>query len=162
MSTTFAEVLGAHGITIPDETLAELEVPVLTGPQRQGDVAVFPRGRNGEVAVLDERGQPVVIGPLTAGEVKLAKLVPSEGIAVVRGEATGNTHLLHAAGTCRWLEKGTALGGDSVLLGVLEVGDGAECFLIHTDEHGANGIGPGTYRLHGKREQADEIRRVHD
>jgi hypothetical protein len=45
---------------------------------------------------------------------------------------------------------------------VLDVPEGAVAYLIHTDEHGANGIGPGTYRLTGKREQADEIRRVAD
>jgi hypothetical protein len=45
---------------------------------------------------------------------------------------------------------------------VLDVAKGATAYLIHTDEHGANGIGPGTYRLTGKREQADEIRRVAD
>lgn len=138
MPTTFAELLGAYDITIPDETLAELEVPVLSGPQRQGDVGIFP------------------CEPLTAGERELAQPVPPKGVQVVVGEATGNTHLLH--GDVLWLPKNT--GG--VLLGIVEVPEGATGYLIHTDEHGANGLAPGTYRVHGKREQADEIRRVQD
>lgn len=32
----------------------------------------------------------------------------------------------------------------------------------HTDEHGANAMGPGTYVVRGKREEADAIRRVAD
>lgn len=55
----------------------------------------------------------------------------------------------------------TPRAGD-VGLGTLHVPDGAVAWLIHTDEHGVNGIGPGTYRLHGKIEQAEEIRRVAD
>jgi hypothetical protein len=51
---------------------------------------------------------------------------------------------------------------DGVLLGHLTVGEGATAYLIHTDEHGANAIAPGSYRLHGKREQAEIIRRVAD
>lgn len=139
-TTTFSEVLGAHNITIPDDTLAELEVPVLSGPQRQGDVGIFPRE------------------PMTPGERALAVDVPAAGVQVVVGEATGNTHLLHAEGTVRWLPK----GGGGVLLGVIEVAEGSTGYLIHTDEHGANGLAPGCYRVHGKREQADEIRRVQD
>lgn len=143
MTITFAEVLGAHGITIPDDTLAELEVPVITGlPQRQGDVAIVPRK------------------PATSAELSQMAVVPAEGVQVVRGEATGNTHLLHASGECRF--RPVVASGPSTLLGVLTVAEGAECFLIHTDEHGANGIGPGTYELRGKREQADQIRRVQD
>ena len=42
------------------------------------------------------------------------------------------------------------------------LGDGSVAHLIHTDEHGCNAVGPGVYVLHGKREQAEEIRRVAD
>ena len=140
MSTTFAELLGHHNITIPDDTLAELEVPVLAGPQRQGDVGIFPRQY------------------LTEGERQLAQPVPPEGIQVVVGEATGNTHLLHADGAVLWLPKTT----DGVLLGILHIDTGSTAYLIHTDEHGANGIAAGTYEIRSKREQADEIRRVAD
>lgn len=140
---TFAEVLGAHDITVADEALADIEVPVLAGPQRQGDVLIVPRG------------------PLGDAERASFTDVPPEGVTVVFGEATGNTHLLTAAdGTVRWLPAVQSRG--SVLLGVVEVTEDATAYLIHTDEHGANGIAPGAYTLHGKREQAEEIRRVAD
>lgn len=141
MTATFRDVLTRHNITIPDETIAEITVPVLSGPQRQGDIGIFPRD------------------PLTAGERTQSIPVPREGIAVVRGEATGNTHMLSSEGHVLWLPKETS---DRLLLGIVEVSEGATGYLIHTDEHGATGLAPGTYRLHGKREQADEIRRVAD
>jgi hypothetical protein len=52
--------------------------------------------------------------------------------------------------------------GSALALGTLYVGPGGVANLLHTDEHGCNAIGPGTYRLVGKREMADEIRRVRD
>ena len=136
---TLTEILGRHDIAVADELLADIIVPVVAGAQRQGDVLILPRG------------------PLSAAERTACQLVPREGIAVVVGEATGNTHLLHAEGAVLWSRR-TA----GVMLGVVEVADGASAYLIHTDEHGANGIAAGTYALHGKREQADEIRRGAD
>lgn len=138
-TATFRDVLGRHDITVPDETIAEITVPVLSGPQRQGDIGIFPRE------------------PLTAAEREQAVPCPREGIAVVRGEATGNTHMLSADGPVVWLEKDAGL-----LVGIVEVPEGSTGYLIHTDEHGANGLAPGCYRVHGKREQAEEIRRVAD
>lgn len=133
---TFTEILGTAGVTCPDTALADLAVPVLSGPQRQGDVLVIPTD--------DVFGE--------------ASPITTRGVAVVRGEATGNTHLLMGDGT--WTPGDPS--GAGVLLGYLTVPDGGEAWLIHTDEHGVNGIGPGRYRLHGKRELADEIRRVQD
>lgn len=139
-----SEVLAEHDITVPDDTIAELTVPVLTGPQRQGDVGIFPRS------------------PLAATQLDRMGVIPSSGVQVVRGEATGNTHLLHPVGRCRWQPAEPNGDPAQVLLGTLVVDDDAVCYLIHTDEHGANGIGPGSYTLHGKRELAEEIRRVQD
>lgn len=142
--TTFSDLLTPHGIDIPADLAADAEVPVLTGPQRQGDVGIFPRPHLG------------------VAERNAAQPIPAGGIPVVRGEvATGaNTHLLLAEGPATWTPH-TPRPGD-VLLGVLDVPAGATAFLIHTDEHGANAIGEGTYRITGKREQADELRRVAD
>lgn len=140
---TLGEALARHNITVADELLADIEVPVLTGPQRQGDILILPRP------------------PIGNAELDSMTPVGREGVAVVRGEATGNTHLLDAVeGTVLWRPHNRT-GGD-VLLGVLHVGQGSIANLLHTDEHGANAIGPGTYVLHGKREQAAEIRRVAD
>lgn len=140
--TTLTALLAPHGINVADELLADIEVPVLTGPQRQGDVGIFPRPRLG------------------AAELATMTPVPMQGIPVVRGEATGNTHLLQGDGPIMWAPI-NARDGD-VTLGILHVPEGSVAWLIHTDEHGANGVAPGTYRITGKREQADEVRRVQD
>lgn len=145
MSTmTLTQALARHDIAVADELLAELEVPILTGPQRQGDVLIMPRPALG------------------AAEHSAMKTIPRMGVQVVRGEATGNTHLLDAIeGECRWAGHTSRDDGD-VVLGILEVPADGVAALIHTDEHGCNMVGPGVYVLHGKREQADEIRRVAD
>lgn len=138
---TLTAALARHNITVADDLLADIEVPVLTGPQRQGDVLIVPRP--------------------PAGRAELEQMAPvgRDGVQVVRGEATGNTHLLDAVdGDVRWLATPT----DALAFGVLYVGPGGVANLLHTDEHGCNAIGPGTYRLVGKREMADEIRRVQD
>lgn len=141
---TLSAALARHNITAADDALAEIEVPVLIGPQRQGDVGIFPRARLG------------------AAERKTMLPVGRKGVAVVRGESGGNTHLLDAVqGVVLWAANPNA-GPTDLTLGILHVEDGALAHLLHTDEHGCNAIGPGTYRLTGKREQADEIRRVAD
>lgn len=136
---TLTEILDRHGIEAADDLLADLIVPIIAGAQRQGDVLILPRP------------------PLTAAERDACELVPREGIAVVIGEATGNTHMLDADGPVLFDRRAAG-----VLLGVIDVAPDAVAYLIHTDEHGANAIAPGTYELRGKREQAEEIRRVAD
>lgn len=132
---TFDEALARHNIAVPD-ALAGLEVPFLSGPQRQGDVLVVPSRPSAD------RGG----------------LVGREGVAVVRGETTGgNAHILDAyEGPVYWRP---AAG---LVLGVVTVPEGSKAVLTHTDEHGCNGLLPGTYTLRGKRTQRDEIERVRD
>lgn len=137
MTTTFGELLGRHDIQIPDHLIAQAKVPVLTGPQRQGDLFV----------------RPVVVGD-GAGNGRWQAV--GDGVQVVHGEATGNTHWLHGH-SCRWLRL-----DQGQVVGLVQVPDGEAAYLVHTDEHGANGIGPGTYEIRRKREQADEIRNVAD
>jgi len=136
MTTTYSDVLGRHSVEIPGHLEAQAEVPVCTGPQRQGDLIVLP-SRPG---------------------VELGALVPASGVPVVRGEAGGNTHLLVADGPVSWLAGPVS---DRLHLGTVTVPEGATAFLLHP-EHGAQGIGPGSYRVRRQREQADEIRMVAD
>jgi len=137
---TLVEVLDRAKITAaPDPDIEGLDIPVLCGPQRQGDVFIRP-AKDGEIT--------------SEGD-----LIPAKGVMVIRGEATNNAHILHGDGPCLWT---TDVNGPTMALGGLTVPDGCEAWLIHPDEHGANGIGPGKYILTGKREQADEIRRVSD
>lgn len=136
-SPTYSDVLGRHQVEIPDHLVADAEIPVLTGLQVQGDVAIVPR-RKGRTANPTE--------------------IPSQGIAVVRGEAGGNTHLLVAAGRVVWSPMQQQAGQ---ALGTVDVPKGATAYLLHP-EHGANAMGPGFYELRRQREQADEIRLVAD
>ena len=141
--TTFTAILTRSGIECPNEALADIEVPVITGlPQRQGDVGIWPAATATKAMLT----QAALIGP--------------DGIHVVRGESAGaNAHILHADGPVYWTP---ASGGDMLTLGTVHVPAGSTAWLIHTDEHGVNGIGTGTYRLTGKREMGEEARRVAD
>ena len=146
MATTFAEALGKIGVTVPDHLVADAEVPVLTEPQRQGDLLI-------NRADLDD---------YPADKVTLEP-VPDKGIQVVTGEATGNTHWLHRgfdSSGVQWAR--VTESRDDLVLAVVSVPEGESAELIHTDEHGANAMGPGLYVIRGKRELADEIRRVAD
>lgn len=144
MATTFAEALGKIGVTIPDHLIADAEVPVLTGVQAQGDLIVVPAGSD----------------DFDASRVTL-EAVTDKGIQVVVGEATGNTHWLHHGFDSPGVRFARVTNHDLVI-GVVDVPEGESAELIHTDEHGANAMGPGTYVIRGKRELADEIRRVAD
>lgn len=128
------QILDDHHV---DRSLvADIDIPVLTGLQRQGDVLVAP-ARGGKEPGLR---------------------VPAEGVPVVRGEAGGNTHLLVAVeGAVTW----RAAAGGGQLLGAVTVPDGGVAGLLHP-EHGATLIGPGSYVVRRQREQADEIRLVAD
>lgn len=135
--TTYAEVLGLHEIAIPEHLEAQAEIPVLSGLQVQGDVAIVPTRPSARVAVE----------------------VPADGVAVVRGESGGHTHLLIGDGPVLWQPVTPQPGG--LDLGLVTVPEGATAFLLHP-EHGANAMGPGNYVLRRQREQADEIRLVQD
>lgn len=144
MSMTLTDALARHNVTVADDLLASIEVPILTGPQRQGDVLIVPRAKAG------------------VAELEAMDPVPAAGVKVVVGEATGNTHILDAVdGVVLW-RRNPATSTTDLTLGVVHVPEGAVAHLVHTDEHGVNAFGPGTYRLVGKREQAQELRRVAD
>ncbi|MFC5751602.1 hypothetical protein [Actinomadura rugatobispora] len=116
---------------------AELDIPTIAGLQHQGDVSVIPAA----MAVDDHQR------PMTP--------VPAAGVAVVRGEAGGHTHLLLASGDVRYdFRDGGA--ADDLTLGSLEVGEGATAWLDHP-EHGDTGIAPGRYVLRRKRELAPRV-----
>ncbi|RKS79510.1 hypothetical protein BZB76_0981 [Actinomadura pelletieri DSM 43383] len=115
---------------------AELDIPTIAGLQHQGDVSVIP------AAMASRDYQPAVTQ------------VPASGIAVVFGEAGGNTHLLLASGDVRYDAANGA--ADDITLGSLEVGDGATAWLDHP-EHGNTGIAPGRYVLRRKREMAPRV-----
>lgn len=138
MTMTFADALQKVGVSVPDHLISDAEVPVLTGVQAQGDLLIVP---------------------IESTKAKLTRL-PVKGVQVVFGEATGNSHWLHAGFESPGIEFARVESGQAIA--VVRVPEGQSAQLIHTDEHGSNGIGPGLYAIHEKREQADEIRRVTD
>ena len=133
---TYATALDLVGTAVPDHLAADAEVPVLTGPQSQGDLLVVPS---------------------TTSVTTRLRPVPPDGVQVVRGEATGNTHWLHrgfdSPGVSWCRPDGDASDeAERLVVAHLRVPDGQSALLIHTDEHGANGIGPGEYVIRRKRQ----------
>lgn len=119
---------------------AEWDIPAIAALQHQGDVSVVPASMAGDYRT-----------PTTD--------VPRVGVAVVRGESGGNTHLLLADGPVLFDARQATV--TDLTLGSLLVPDGATAWLDHP-EHGNTGIAPGEYVLRRKREQADELRIVAD
>lgn len=142
MTSTLGAILDRAGVDALGVLDAQVAVPVLTGlAQAQGDLIVLPRPN-----------KPTATTP-----------IPTAGALVVRGESSGaNTHSLHSwdGPGCYWDPRDS--GDSGLVLGVLTVPDDATAFLVHTEEHGANGFGPGTYEIRRQREMADEIRTVQD
>jgi hypothetical protein len=151
--TTFGSALSKIGVTVPEHLLADAEVPVMTGPQSQGDLIIIP-AKDDSYDISTVELQPV----------------PDGGIQVVVGEATGHTHWLHRGfespgitfGRVDEVDSNSVLNGASLIEGVVHVPEGEVAELIHTDEHGCNAMGPGTYVIRGKREFSDAIARVAD
>lgn len=140
MSTrTLGALATRHGVDLLDHLDQQLQIPVLSGLQFQGDVAVVPC-------------------PARAG-VAPGQQVPAAGVAVVRGENGGNTHLLVADGQVSWAA-GRGSGG-TLTLGTVTVSEDATAYLLHP-EHGGNALAPGSYELRRQREQREEIALVQD
>lgn len=137
---TNRSVLENHGISTESIEHLDMPISIITLPQRQGDVFIFP------VTQIEEKGQ----------------LIPTQGITVVRGESTGgNAHILHTLeGECYW--RPASNPSTELVQGYLTVSEGASATLIHTQGHGVLGIGPGCYEVRGQREMAGEWRRVAD
>lgn len=136
---TIADAINRHGVDVLDHLDRTATIPVLTGLQMQGDLAVVPMVR--------------------AGHTTATTPVPVGGVPVVRGENGGHTHTLLAEGDVRWDTR--EANASSLTLGVLTVGDGATAYLAHP-EHAYSGIGPGCYEIRRQREIADELRLVAD
>lgn len=134
---TNTSVLTAHGVGLDGIEHPDLEIPIISGNQRQGDVLILK-------VTTDHAGTPL-----------------GKGVIVVRSEINqGNTHTLVGAGT--WEPSARAAREDELVQGWLTVPRDGEAFLIHTEEHSAIGIGEGTYEIRRQREYAGEWQRVAD
>ncbi|WP_214322972.1 hypothetical protein [Nonomuraea sediminis] len=132
---TIEQAIATFGVTVDEHLDRQAEIPILSGLQFQGDVAVVPVTR-------EPARTPI----------------PTSGVPVVRGQAQANTHLLVATGAAFFSPDQS---GRALVLGVLTVEEGATAYLAHP-EHAFTGIAPGTYELRRQREQADEVRLVAD
>lgn len=137
---TIEQAIATYGVDVDEHLDRQATIPVHDGLQFQGDVAIVPDRMCG--------------GQLTPATTP----VPQAGVAVVRGENGGNTHLLLGA---RCFFDAGQPGGEDLDLGVLTVPEGEVAYVAHP-EHAYSGIAPGTYELRRQREQADVIRLVQD
>lgn len=135
--STCTDIHTAHGYDVTRVEFPDLEIPVIAKlPQRQGDVFVLP-------VTTRHDGDPI----------------GTKGVTVVRAESNAaNTHNLHGDGTWKWSRDADT----NLVQGWLTVSDGGVAYLIHTEEHPALAIGPGTYEIRRQREYAGEWRRVAD
>lgn len=143
--TTTSELSTKYNVELYDHVMdgfGDVEVPVITGPQSQGDVRIRPLDTTPAVTVKkNAKWVPVGLG----------------GIDVVK-PVSGHTHTLVASsGVVTWTTDVTDTTG--LAIGVAKVSDVA--WLAHA-EHGFTGIGAGTYTLRRQREQADVQRIVAD
>lgn len=116
-------VFATAGIDTTNLEFPELGIPVLTGVQRQGDLIIVP-------TEACRSGTPL-----------------GAGVTVVEAESNaGNSHILIGDGA--WQRA----VGNELIEGWLEVPERGEAFLIHTEEHNALGIGPGSYEIRRQRE----------
>lgn len=118
------------------------DVPVITGPQAQGDLLILPWLE--DTAPAQRSADAGAAKPLTAA------------IVVITGD-DGHDHTLHPMRGVRW----HAYAPDGQTLGVLTVDEGSFAVLGHM-KHGDSHIGPGVYVIRCQREQADEVRRLAD
>lgn len=141
---TLADAENRFGVQVDEHHDRQLDIPVLTGLQAQGDVMIVP------------------VAHILPGALTDATLVPAHGVAVVRGENGGNTHLLLGAGPVHWVPSAAAgVDPDDLDLGMLTVPAGSTAYLAHP-EHAYTGVGEGSYTLRRQREQAAAARFVED
>lgn len=143
MAITNEAVLSKHGVDMSGLELPELEVPILSASQRQGDVLVRK---------VPDRS------------IASAEVIGPDGVVVVRAEtASANTHTLFTlTGECRWAANPAAADPIELVEGWLVVGPGAQAVLIHTEEHNVVGVGTGTYEIRRQREFDENWQRVFD
>ncbi len=142
---TLDQLVREHGTDVLGHLDKEIDVPVVTGLQHQGDVSVVPVHMTGD--------------PFRRATAPL----PARGTAVVDGALSGgHDHVLHPGfSAAHVLFDPATPSPQSLALGLLTVPDGETAYLAHP-EHGYSGIGAGTYELRRKREAAEGERLVAD
>ncbi|APU15904.1 MULTISPECIES: hypothetical protein [Actinoalloteichus] len=128
------ELLDRTGLDVLDHLERQVAIPVIDGLQAQGDLIVIPMA---------------MLGPVTVQPWAQWRLVPSEGVELVRGVAGNNPHTLVAdAGVCRW----TNGVRDPLRLGIALFENTAPAYLVHP-EHGGSGVAPGRWLVRRQQER---------
>jgi hypothetical protein len=135
---TLAQAITHYGVDVDPHLDRQATIPITNGLQAQGDVIVVPAAMTLPVATTQ---------------------VPASGVAVVRSESGGNTHLLLPDGPVMFDQRSISV--TDLVLGILTVPAGSIAYLAHP-EHAYAGVAPGTYELRRQREMADELRIVAD
>ena len=130
---TLAELTSAYGVDVLEHLDHQADIPVLSGPQIQGDVSILPVTTKAAVTSI-----------------------PAGGLVVATGRE-GHDHRLLPGG---FFDPAPQWDG-SLVIGTLTVPEGVEQYLAH-DEHGYTGIAAGTYQVGRQREFAGEWRQVAD
>lgn len=156
MSLTNREALDLSAVALPAHLIADAEVPMLAGVQAQGDLLVVPwaTAPADPIAALRHANRQSGMW-----HTRDPRVVPVEGVRVVGGLGE-NAHILHRGfespdvvyapvSRTRYYEA-LGLGGQTV--GCILVPEGQTAVLVHTDEHGSNGIAAGAYLVTRKRE----------
>lgn len=143
MTITVSAAIEQFGVDVLDYLDRQAEIPVLTGPQCQGDVSICPASLYGTKPTF---GDPVAVA--------------GAGVEVIRGGAMNNAHtLLSADAGVTW--RPVLFSDEGVALGLLTVPDGATAYVAHP-EHSYSGVGAGTFVVGRQREQAEAVRMVAD
>lgn len=132
---TLSDITAWSGVDVFDYLDREVSVPVVDGPQAQGDLIVVPHAMLADVVTCQPWTRTVP--------------VPASGIELLRSAAGGNPHSLVAdEGACTWT--GPVADPRGLALGIVEVTGVA--YLIHP-EHGATGIAAGRYVIGRQRKR---------
>jgi hypothetical protein len=137
-----AELLDRNDLDVLDHLERQVAIPVLDGPQAQGDLIVLPHA---------------MVRPVTTHPWATWRPVPPGGVELVRGEAGNNPHTLVAdPGVCE-----RTLGvHDPLGLGIALFTNTAPVYLIHP-EHGGSGVAPGTWLVRRQQEAGFQRRPGH-
>lgn len=142
---TMQTLIDEHGL-VPDASVfeqieAELEIPVYSAVQFQGDLAFLP------LPVVEIQVSPRM-------DAKWLP-VPKAGVALLTGQG-GHTHRLVAdPGSARWTTD--VVDGSGQALGVIDVKEPA---YVQHEEHGALGLAPGQWVVRRQVEWADQQRQL--
>lgn len=131
---TLADLTARTGLDVLDYLDQSVSIPVIAGPQAQGDLIVIP------LTVLGDE--------VTTTEWSRSVDVRRNGLELLRSAAGGNPHTLVAdGGICSWTARVDDPRG--LALGILDTR--VTAYLIHP-EHGATGIALGRYVIRRQRE----------